>query len=116
MPADAGLRPGMSAEVKILVKTIADAITVPVQAVAEFDGKHICYVLGSAGLERREVQIGDSNQQLIQILEGVAEGERVALDARVRAASELKKLDESDPGRRNGKDNQETSSAKSSSK
>jgi RND family efflux transporter MFP subunit len=110
MPTDAGLRPGMTAEVKILVKTIPNAITVPVQAVAEFDGQHICYVLGSSGLERREVQIGDSNQQLIQILDGVAEGERVALDARVRAASELKKLDESDPGRKKGKDQQETPS------
>jgi RND family efflux transporter MFP subunit len=91
LPSDAGLRPGMTADVKIHIKTIADARTVPVQAVTESEGKRICYVLTSSGLERREVEVGESNQQLIQILSGVEEGERVALDARVRAAAELKK-------------------------
>src|SRR5262249_1909363 len=88
--ADEGLRPGMSVEVKILIKTIDDALTVPIQAVTESRGKHICYVDTPSGMERREVKPGESNQQLIQILEGVAEGERVALDARVRVAAELK--------------------------
>ncbi|MCI0641754.1 MAG: efflux RND transporter periplasmic adaptor subunit [Gemmataceae bacterium] len=91
LPTDAGLRPGMTAEVKIYIKTVADAVTVPVQAVTELDGKQICYVVKGADIERRTVQVGDANQQLIQILEGVSEGERVALDARVRAAAELKK-------------------------
>jgi len=90
LPTEAGLRPGMTAEVKILIKTVADAVTVPVQAVTESDGKHICYVVTGAGIERRLVKVGENNQQLIQILEGVDEGERVALDARVRAATELK--------------------------
>jgi HlyD family secretion protein len=90
LPTDAGLRPGMTAEVKILVRTVRDAITVPVQAVTELDGTHICYVLNGTDLERRQVRVGESNQQLIQIVEGLEEGERVALDARVRAAAELK--------------------------
>jgi HlyD family secretion protein len=90
LPADAGLRPGMTAEVKVLLKTVPDALTVPVQAVTEFDGKHIAYVVTPNGVERREVKVGDSNEQLVQILEGVAEGERVAQDARSRAAAELK--------------------------
>jgi RND family efflux transporter MFP subunit len=90
LPADAGLRPGMTAEVKVLLKTVPDALTVPVQAVTEFDGKHIAYVATPGGLERREVAVGESNEQLVQILDGVAEGERVALDARLRAAAELK--------------------------
>jgi RND family efflux transporter MFP subunit len=90
LPTEAGLRPGMSAEVRILVKTVTDALTVPVQAVTEFDGKHIAYVVGPAGIDRREVKVGENNQQLVQILEGVTDGERLALDARVRAAAELK--------------------------
>lgn len=90
LPSDAGLRPGMSAEVKILIKTIPDAVTVPVQAVTEFDSKHICFVQTDGGVERREVTVGESNQQLIQIVNGVQSGERVALDARRRVVSELK--------------------------
>jgi RND family efflux transporter MFP subunit len=90
LPADAGLRPGMTAEVSILVKTVKGALTVPVQAVAESNGKQVCYVVTATAVERREVRIGEGNDQLLQVLEGVAEGEHVALDARVRAASELK--------------------------
>lgn len=91
LPADAGLRPGMSAEVKILVKTVRDALTVPVQAVTEADGKHVCYLAVGNRVERREVTIGEGNDQYVQILEGIADGDRVALDARSRAAAELGK-------------------------
>lgn len=90
LPADAGLKPGMTAEVKILINTLADAITVPVQAVTEYDGKHVVYVADGSRVERREVQVGEANESLIQITKGLAEGEAVALDARVRAAADLK--------------------------
>lgn len=90
LPADAGLKPGMTAEVKILINTIPDALTVPVQAVAEYEGSSICYLVTSAGIERREVTVGDSNDQYIQILTGLEPGNPVALDARIRAAAQLK--------------------------
>jgi multidrug efflux pump subunit AcrA (membrane-fusion protein) len=80
----------MTAEVTILIKTIPNALIVPVSAVTESGGKHICYVKTGGGLERREVKIGESNEQNIQVLEGLQEGEEVALDARVRAAAEVK--------------------------
>jgi multidrug efflux pump subunit AcrA (membrane-fusion protein) len=89
LPPDAGLRPGMSAEVKILVKTVPGALTIPVQAVTEVGGLHICYIQTRDRVERREVTIGDGNEQLVQVLSGLSEGDRVALDARVRAAAEL---------------------------
>ena len=97
LPKDAGLRPGMSSEVKILAKTVPNALTVPVQSVTEARGKHICYVVAGGGVERREVTIGDGNDQLVQILDGLAAGERVALDARSRAAAELGTPDPSPP-------------------
>lgn len=89
LPKEAGLRPGMSAEVRILIKTIPGALTVPVQAVTETGGRHVCYVVTGEGIERREVTIGDGNDQRVQVLDGIAEGDRVALDARSRAAAEL---------------------------
>ena len=90
LPPEAGLRPGMTAEVKILVKTVPDALTVPVQAVTESDGKHVSYVVSAGVVERRIVEVGDSNETLIQVTKGLSEGDKVALDARVRAAAELK--------------------------
>jgi HlyD family secretion protein len=98
LPSEAGLRPGMSADVKILVKTIRDALSVPVQAVTESDGKHIAYVVKDGNVERRLVEVGDNNEQLIQVKQGLQEGELVALDARLRAAAELKQQEKSGPG------------------
>jgi RND family efflux transporter MFP subunit len=97
LPKDAGLRPGMSADVKILIKVVPGALTVPIQGVTEANGQHVCYVMAGTNVERREVKIGEGNEQLVQILEGLSEGERVALDARSRAAAEL---GQSDPGKK----------------
>ena len=90
LPSDAGLKPGMSAEVKILINTIPDALSVPVQAVAEYEGNSVVYLVNSGKIERREVTVGDSNDQYIQIVGGAESGQATALDARVRAAAELK--------------------------
>jgi HlyD family secretion protein len=90
LPRDAGLRPGMTADVRIHIKTVDNALSVPVQAVTELDGKHVAYVVASGSIDRQEVTIGESNEQLVQILSGLAEGVQVALDARSRAAAELK--------------------------
>ena len=90
LPTDGGLKPGMTAETKIHVQTVRDARMVPVQAVTEYDGKPVCYVRKGRGLERRPVEVGESNDQYIQVLGGVEEGEQVALDARSRAAAEVK--------------------------
>ncbi|HEV3310910.1 MAG TPA: efflux RND transporter periplasmic adaptor subunit [Chloroflexota bacterium] len=109
LPKDAGLRPGMSADVKILIKVIPGALTVPIQGVTEIGGQHVCYVVNGGIVERREVTIGDGNEQLVQILGGLAEGEQVALDARLRASAELGL---SDPGKKsNEKEKSSTSTS-----
>lgn len=90
LPTSAGLKPGMTAQVRIHVRTIPDALLVPVQAVTEYDGKPVCYVKSGRTTERRPVELGEANDQYIQLLSGLSEGEDVALDARSRAAAEVK--------------------------
>ncbi|HEX3146482.1 MAG TPA: efflux RND transporter periplasmic adaptor subunit, partial [Gemmataceae bacterium] len=90
MPTSAGLKPGMTAEVRIHVKTVPDALMVPVQAVTEYEGKPVCYVKHGRGTERRNVEVGEANDQFIQLLGGLSEGDEVALDARSRAAAEVR--------------------------
>ena len=90
LPADAGLKPGMTAEVKIFVKTVPNALLVPVQAVTEKGGIYYAYAKIGKSYERREVKVGEANEQFVQVLEGVQENEEVALDARARANAELK--------------------------
>jgi RND family efflux transporter MFP subunit len=90
LPTDAGLKPGMTAEVKILAKELPDVLLVPVQSVAQQEGQHVCYVVTTGGIERREVTVGENNEKFVEIKSGLAEGEKVTLDARIRAAAETK--------------------------
>ncbi len=90
LPEDAGLKPGFTGEVKILVNELPNVLTVPVQAVGQLDGKHYCYVNGAGAVERREVVVGDNNDKFVEIKDGLAEGDKVSLDARARLAVEAK--------------------------
>lgn len=93
LPPEAGLKPGMTAEVRILVNQLSDVLLVPVQAVAELQGKRCSYVVTPAGVERREVTVGENNEKFVQVLSGLDEGDAVALDARARAAIEARALE-----------------------
>jgi RND family efflux transporter MFP subunit len=93
------LRPGMTAEVRIMVRTLSQVMVVPLQAVAEHRGLHYAFVEGKNGaVERREIQVGDSNDKLIQVVSGLAEGDQVLLDARIRADAQFKAEDAEDDG------------------
>ena len=73
------VKPGMSAKVEILVNKLDDVVYVPFQAVSPSDGKQVCYIAGGFKPERREVEIGDFNDEFIEIKHGLKEGERVLL-------------------------------------
>jgi len=80
----ANLKPGMTAEVEILVENLKDVIVVPVAAVVERQGKYYCWVMPEPGKEqRRELNIGSTNDKFIVIedgADGVAEGETIILN------------------------------------
>ena len=82
------LKPGMTAESRIVVRELKDVLVVPLQAVTERDGEFYAFVDEPAGIEPRKLRIGESNESMIEILEGLAEGESVALDARRRGESD----------------------------
>jgi len=77
--ADAGLRPGMSCSIEILIDELQDALYVPVQTVFRTGDTNVCYVPGDTGAEARTVRIGRFNDLWVQILEGLEEGETVLL-------------------------------------
>jgi len=80
LPAEEGLRPGMSAEVEIVMDRYGNVVSIPVEAVVETPEGHFCWVESGEQTERRQLAIGDSNDEAIVVLEGLAEGERVVLD------------------------------------
>jgi multidrug efflux pump subunit AcrA (membrane-fusion protein) len=61
------LKPGMSAEVDILVSELADVVYVPIQAVSAFGGDRVCYVSGFGEPERRVVKTGQFNNEYIAL-------------------------------------------------
>lgn len=94
-----GIRPGLTAENRIFVKQLENAIQVPVQAVFEHGGKTYCIVKtsGSGGevqLEPRLVTLGSSNDKFVTIEDqdatpdengikrGLVKGEQVVMDHR----------------------------------
>jgi HlyD family secretion protein len=74
-----GLLPGMTAEVELLAASRPDVIVVPPQAVTVEDGQEVCYVASPAGVERRQVHLGANTPDMIEVLDGVDEGEQVVL-------------------------------------
>jgi HlyD family secretion protein len=75
------LKPGMSAKVEILVDHLDDVTYVPVQSVAPANGKQYCFVAGSFNKpEQREVEVGQFNDDFIEVKKGLKAGERVLLN------------------------------------
>jgi len=82
---DARIKPGMSADVEVLIATRRDVLSVPSQAIIERDGKKQVYAaegkdLRPGGTTRaflRPVEIGESNWISTEIRKGLATGEFV---------------------------------------
>ena len=73
------LKPGMNAKVEIIVNQLDDILYVPVQSIEVENDHYYTYVRGGTGLERREVQTGQFNDEFIEIKSGLNLGEQVAL-------------------------------------
>ena len=81
-----GLRPGMTAEITILTDRRRDVLTVPATAVRKEEGQHVCYVDHRDRLERRPVKVVQASHDLTEVVEGLAEGERVVLEPQLLAS------------------------------
>ncbi len=75
-----GLRPGMTAEVAILVQAREDATKVPVPAVFERESRYFCLVSQEdEPLAAREIEIGASNEKYVLVEAGLQPNENVVL-------------------------------------
>ena len=76
---DQRLRPGMTARVEIECAKVENALSIPIHAVFNEDGRSYCYVDTQTSYEKREISIGAQSEDWAQVLAGLREGERVAL-------------------------------------
>jgi len=75
-----GLKPGMSAQVELVLDELDDVLQVPVAAVFSEQEENFCWRLNGRGeAERTPVELGKMNDSHVQILSGLAAGDRVLL-------------------------------------
>ncbi len=79
----AGIRPGLTAEVRIHIEKRQDALQIPVQALYEFKNHMFCLVKKDGRWETREVVFDSSNDKTVVLKPGsLDEGEQVVLNPR----------------------------------
>ncbi len=73
------VRPGVSAKVEIIITNIANALSVPIQAVTTYKGQQVVYIMKGAKSEPRSVETGLYNTKYIEVTQGLKERDRVLL-------------------------------------
>ena len=76
---DVLLRPGLLADVQIIVDKIPNAVNLPMQAVFEKDGKTIVYLKTAKGFEPRVIKPLKRSETVMTIASGVQPGDVIAL-------------------------------------
>lgn len=77
---DERLKPGMSAQVEIVLQTLPEVLSVPLQAVFEqADGSRLVYCLRKGQFVPVPVELGQRNATAVEIRSGLQEGDLVAL-------------------------------------
>jgi HlyD family secretion protein len=81
------LKPGMSAEVTIETDNrVYNVLAVPVQAIVRVPGKQMKYkvfVKTGTGIEEKEVEVGLTNEKMVEIKSGLSEDDEVVLNVDV---------------------------------
>ena len=72
------LRPGVRVQLYVSYGFKDDVLRIPAGSFYSGPGAYNLFVAdGSSSLERREVKLGDSNRQWVEVISGLAQGEKV---------------------------------------
>lgn len=97
-PKEYKLKPGMTAEVEIIVGQYDDVVAVPVQAVTTHSNKEYVFVKNAnGGFDSTPIKTGESNVSFVSITEGLGVDQTVALDAYQRGLREFDSKEEEIP-------------------
>ena len=81
LPLVKGLRPGTSADIEVIVDRHENVLKIPVAAVLKTAAGHFCWVKTDKGAERRELQLGDTDNVFTVVQAGLQEGDEVLLNS-----------------------------------
>lgn len=100
------LKPDMTAEVTITVDTAKEPVlNVPVQAIiggTEMGAKREVFVKTPTGYDRRSVTLGIYNEKVVEIREGLTEGDEIVLNPKVLLSPDDKTKTRDDGGKGGG--------------
>ena len=93
--ADGSIKPGMTADVRIHIETRPKVLSLPIEAVVKESGKSWInkVTIGEKGLQKAdklEVKLGARNDREVEVLSGIAEGEKVLIKPASSAENEMK--------------------------
>jgi len=80
LPSVKGLKPGMSAEVEVILDRHEDVLTIPAAAVVETAEGDFCWIKVADRVKRHSLQLGDTDDNFIVVEAGLQEGDEVVLD------------------------------------
>lgn len=89
---EARLRPGMSSSVEIIIESEENRLLMDARASIMKDGRPSVYLQKGEGFVVVPVKVGRRNEKDIIIMEGLKEGDVVALENPIEAAKKAKKL------------------------
>lgn len=87
------LRPGLTAEIEVLVSSRDEVLQAPIQSVLTVVGQQIAFVIVDNQAELRKVKVGQTNDRMIEIVEGLDEGATVVMNPRSHFERDIKELE-----------------------
>jgi HlyD family secretion protein len=76
---DPRLKPGLTAQVTVVIDRIPDAITIPTQAMFQKSGQSVAYVWDGSKFREQPITLGRTSRDRILVASGLRAGDRVAL-------------------------------------
>ena len=80
LPNVGGLKPGMTAEVEVIIARHTDVLKVPVAAVVQTEDGDFCWVQTTEATTKIPLLLGDSNDVFVEVKQGLKEGDKVVLN------------------------------------
>jgi len=87
------LRPGLTAQLEVLVESRDDVLQAPIQSVLNVVGQQIAFVVSGERVQRRNVTVGQTNERVVEILNGLDEGDLVVMNPRSHFEKDIKELE-----------------------
>ena len=76
---DPRLKPGMTAQLTVVVERLPNTLSSPVQSLFQKSGRNVAYVWAGTKFEERVIEVGKRSGDRVLVVKGLRPGERIAL-------------------------------------